>query len=60
MLWILSFAENLSKNIGKNITNTLSGKYSPESIDHTKKCAADAFKTDSKDQFRKQQKKLLI
>ena len=49
----LSFTENLSKNIGKNITNILSGKYSPKSLDHTKKCAADAFKTDSKDQFRK-------
>ena len=43
-LLIFSFAKNMGKNISKN----LSGKYSQKILDHTKKTAADAFKTNSK------------
>ena len=42
--WLLSFA----KNMGKNISKTLSGKYSQKPLDHAKKSDADAFKTSSK------------
>ena len=32
----LSFAENMSKTIGKNITKTFSSKYSQKFLDYTK------------------------
>ena len=45
----------MDKNIGKNISKTLSGKYSPgmlairqKLLDHAKKSATDALKTSSK------------
>ena len=34
--------------MGKNISNNLSGKYSPKLLDHVKKSATDALKTTSK------------
>ena len=38
----------MSKNVGKNISKSLSGKYSQKLIDHVKQSATDAFKTSSK------------
>ena len=32
----LSFADNISKNIGKYISKTLSGEYSQKCLDHAK------------------------
>ena len=37
-----------AKNIGKNISKVLSGKYSQKLLDHTKISATDALKTTSK------------
>ena len=37
-----------AKNIGKNISKVLSGKYSQKLLDHTKTSATDALKTTSK------------
>ena len=42
----LSFAKNMYKIIGKNISKTLGGKCS-QNLDHTKKSATDALKTSS-------------
>ena len=36
------------KNIGKNISKTLSSKYSPKLLDHAKRSATEACKTTSK------------
>ena len=51
----LSFAKNMDKNNGKNISKSLSGKYSPgmlamcqKLLDNAKKSATDALKTSSK------------
>ena len=44
----LSFAENMGKNIGINISKSLSGQYSQKLLDHTKQSATDAHKTTSK------------
>ena len=44
----LSFAKHISKNIGKNKTKNLSGKYNQKLFDHAKKSATDALKTSSK------------
>ena len=48
----LSFAKNMCKNIGENISKSLSSKYSPgmlamrqKLLDHAKQSATDAFKT---------------
>ena len=38
----------MKKNIGKNISKNLSGKYSQNLLDHARKSATDAFKTSSK------------
>ena len=38
----------MAKNIGKNITKNVSGKYSQKLLDHAKQSATDAFKTTSK------------
>ena len=48
----LSFA----KNIGENLRN----KYGQKLIDSAKKSTANAIKTTSKEQFKKQQKKVMI
>ena len=44
----LSFARNMSTNIGKNVIKHLSGKYSQKHLDHAKEYARDVFKTASK------------
>ena len=44
----LSFAENVSKTICKNISKKSSGKYSQKILDHAKESATDALKTASK------------
>ena len=38
----------MGKNTDKNISKNLNGKYSHTRLDHAKKYATDAFKTDSK------------
>ena len=38
----------MSKNVGKNVSKNLRGKYSQKLIDHAKQSATDAFKTVSK------------
>ena len=43
----LSFAKNMSKNIGKNVSKKLRGKYSQKLLDHAKQSATDALKTNS-------------
>ena len=54
----LYFAKNMGRNVGNNISKNLSGKYSH--LDHAKQSAAVAFKTASKETFKKQQKQLVI
>ena len=44
----LPFAEYMGKNIGKNISKILSGKYSQKLLDHAKQSATVALKTSSK------------
>ena len=41
----LSFAKNMSRNIGKNKSQNLSDKYSQKRIAYTKQSATDAIKT---------------
>ena len=48
----------MSKNIGTNISKNLSGKYS-QNHDHAKRSVTDAFKTASKDKFKKEVKQLI-
>ena len=40
----LSFAKNMSKNIGKDRSKNLSGKKSQKLVDHAEQPTADAFK----------------
>ena len=47
----------MSKNIGKNISKTLIGKYSQKLLDYAKKCETDAPKIFSKRVIQKRQKK---
>ena len=35
------FAKNMRKNIGRNVTKNLSGKYNQKFLDHAKKSATD-------------------
>ena len=56
----LSFARNMWKNIGKSISKNVSSKYRQRLLDHAKQSATDALKADSKKQFNKQQKQLVI
>ena len=56
----LSFARNIGRNNGKNISKKLSSKYSQKLLDHGKKFDIDALKLLQKEQFRKQQKQLVI
>ena len=44
----LSFAKNMFKNIGENISQNVTGKHNQKLLDHTKKSATDALKTVSK------------
>ena len=41
----LSFAKNMSKDIGKIISKNLSGKYSHKPLDHTEQSATGILKT---------------
>ena len=41
----LSFAKNMGKNIGENISKILRGKYSQKILNHVKQSATDKFKT---------------
>ena len=41
----LSFAKNMGKTIGKNISKSLGGKYSQKLFDHAKISATGALKT---------------
>ena len=43
----LSFAKNMSKNIGINLRKILSGKYSQKVLDHAKQSATDALESAS-------------
>ena len=43
-----SFAKNMSKNIGKYISESLSGKCRQKILHHAKQYATDALKTASK------------
>ena len=38
----------MSKNLGKNISKILSGKYSQKLLDHAKQSATDSLKTASR------------
>ena len=51
-LWILSFAKDMSKNIGKIISKSLSGKYSQELLDHAKNIQQMRLKLLQKEQFK--------
>ena len=42
---ILSFPEDMSKNIGKNISQNLSGRYRQKRFDHSKQRTTDVLKT---------------
>ena len=44
----LSFANNMGKNISKNICKNRNGKYSQKLLHHPKQSATDALKTPSK------------
>ena len=53
--WFLIFAKNMGKNIYKNISENVRGKYSPDMLatcqkllDHAKQSATNMFKTASK------------
>ena len=56
----LSFAKYMGKNIVKDISKNLSGKYSQKLLDHAKQSATDAFKTASKRAIQKKQNQLVI
>ena len=44
----MPFARNVGKNINKNISKILGGKYSLKLLDHAKQYTTDLFKTSSK------------
>ena len=44
----LSFAKNMSKNIGKYLSRNLSSKYSQKVLDHAKQSDRDTLETPSK------------
>ena len=48
------------KNIVKSLSKTFCGKYKQELLDYAKQCATNALKTASKEQFKRQQKQLVI
>ena len=56
----LSYPKNMGKNIGKNTGKNLSGKYSQKLLDHAKKLQQMHLKLLKKEQFKKQQKQLVI
>ena len=56
----MSFAKNMSKNIGKNICKILTSKDSQKVVDHAKQCTTDALKTAPKRSIQKEQKQPVI
>ena len=44
----LSFAKNMEKTIGKNISKIVSGKYCQKCLDYAKQSATNALKITSK------------
>ena len=44
----LSFAQNMGTNIGRNISKTLSGKYTQKLLDHAKQSARGPLETTSR------------
>ena len=56
----LPFAKNMGKKFSKNISKNLSGKYSQELHDHAKQSPADALKVLQKEEFKKEQKQMVI
>ena len=56
----LSFAKNVGRSVGKNISKILSGKYCQKLLDHAKNLLQMYLKLLQKEQFKKQQKKLAI
>ena len=44
----LSFVKNMGRKIGKNISESLTGKYSQKPLHHAKQSATDAIKTSPK------------
>ena len=57
----LSFGNTMRKDIGRNISKNLSGKYTQKLLDHAKQSTTDSLKTASeKKQFKKQQKRMVI
>ena len=49
----MSFPEDMSKNIGKNISQNLSGKYRQKRFDHSKQRTTDVLKTVSEKEIKK-------
>ena len=56
----MSFAKNMSKNIGKNICKILTSKHSQKVVDHAKQSTTDALKTAPKRAIQKEQKQPVI
>ena len=52
--------EDMGKNVGKYITKNISSKYCQKSLDYGKQSGTDALKMLQKEQFKKQQKQLVI
>ena len=50
----------MTKNIGKNVSKNLSGKYSHKLLDHAKQSTTDALKTISKRVIQKMLEQLVI
>ena len=42
------FASNMNKNVGENLSKSVSGKFSQKLFDYAKQYATDTFKTASK------------
>ena len=57
---VLHFAKNMDKNIARDMSKNLRGKYSQKLLDHAKQFATDTVKTSSKRSFIKQQNQLVI
>ena len=50
------FASNMSKNVGENLSKSVSGKFSQKLFDYAKQYATDTFKTASKKVVKKKSK----
>ena len=49
----MSYAKKMGKKIGRNISKNLNGKYNQKRLDRAKQSDTNAFKTSSKEQFKK-------